>query len=228
MEEKRLNDEIVDAIRRVLIETVPLRIVVHNDHDQLLGKIKSLLDAQTGTVRCRFSAGEANGITHFLTAKGERKETLKDLRLWVKNAKHLIIADPYFMQGDPTGWDWKNLPDRDRKSKAHEYATEVAGILGDVSEVDIFHLPSPPKELRTAMKKVAFRGRNFTTYETTDIHDRVWIKDRDEARIIGTSFGGIGNKLSFMIALPDDDLNAFQGEIAKMKKRLAPFMTSRR
>ena len=218
-EEKPHTDETIrDTVRQILIEEPWRILVVQDDRQDLLADIKKLLDDHQRAVRCRFSEEEAGGVLQMLTGGGERKAPLKDLRLWLKGAKRLTIADPYFTHGDPTSWRWPQLTDAEKKNKAEEYAVEVAQVLGAVEEVDIFSLPGAPKELRTALKKIALKNRKGKEIETTEIHDRVWIKDGEDARIVGTSFGGIGRKLSFIVELPQQDRIEFQAHLARIKK----------
>jgi len=42
------------------------------------------------------------------------------------------------------------------------------------------------------------------------IHDRVWIADKNTAFVIGTSFGGLGRRLAFLLDLPSEDLTRFK------------------
>lgn len=219
-EQKPLSDqELNEIVLRLLKEGRWPILVVREDRRELLAEIKKLLDDQRHNVRCRFSEEEAGGVLRMLTGGGERKAPLRDLRLWLKGAKRVVIADPYFMHGDPTSWGWGSLTDDEKKRKAEDYAEEVRQILGTVEEVDLFHLPGPPKEVQTAVRKKALKGKKVKAYETTEIHDRIWIRDGEDARIVGTSFGGIGRKLSFIVELPQDDRALFQTELNRIRKK---------
>lgn len=221
-EERRVDPDLVEAVRRALLNDETLSfplVVVHQelDRERLLADIKSLLADQAPVVRCRFSEQQADGVMHLLTGGGDRKTPLADLRRWLSGAERLIIADPYLLQGDPTSWGWSKLSKSQKKSKAEEYAEEINRTLGGVEELDVFHLPDPPSEVAKAMKKIAFNGRKHRLFSTTEIHDRVWIKDAKEARVVGTSFGGIGRKLAFILPLPEGDLKAFQVELQRIR-----------
>ncbi|TOB05723.1 hypothetical protein CGK13_21800, partial [Vibrio parahaemolyticus] len=50
-------------------------------------------------------------------------------------------------------------------------------------------------------------GIFFSTATTEEVHDRVWISDRNRALVVGTSLNGIGNRAAFLLPLPDSDLN---------------------
>ncbi len=51
------------------------------------------------------------------------------------------------------------------------------------------------------------------------MHDRVWIKDGNRAKVVGTSFNGLGKKLAFILNLPESDLRAFQTQLPRIRKR---------
>lgn len=221
-EERRADPDLVEAVRRVLLDLGPVPyplVVVHQelDRERLLADIKSLLADQAAVVRCRFSEQQVDGVMQLLTGGGDRKTPLADLRRWLTGAERLVIADPYLLQGAPTSWGWSKLSKSQKRLKAAEYAEEINRTLGNVEELDVFHLPDPPSEVATAMKKIAFKGRKHRLFSTTDIHDRVWIKDATEARVVGTSFGSIGRKLAFILPLPEEDLRAFQKELQRIR-----------
>ncbi len=220
-EKPPVDAALVEAVRRAFHEVLredgyPHLIVERHDDSWLLGEIKQILADRQDSIRCRFSDDDAGMVLKALTGPGVtgRSAPLRELRLWLKDAKRVVIADPYFMHGNTSGWG--DLTDDEKKDRADAYADEVRQVLGPVAEVDVYHLPDPPKELRTAMKRIAFEGRRVTPHETTEIHDRVWIKDGNDARVVGTSFGGIGSKLAFIIALSEEDRTRFQEELRRI------------
>lgn len=207
-------------VARALAGDFPLIVHVERDDAALLAEIRRMLDARGEVGRCKFSNDGDGSLKHLLTSKEltGRAAPLRDLRGWLKGAKRVTIADPYFIHGDPTSWGWSKLTDSEKTNKANEYAAEVKNVLQNVEELDVFHLPDPPKELATAMRKIAFAGcKTVNKFPTLEIHDRVWIKGREDAQLIGTSFGGIGRKLSFMLTLPTDDRIAFLKELDRIK-----------
>lgn len=150
----------------------------------------------------------------FVVRSGARRDALKNLRDWLSSANKVVIADPYFLQGE----GWKKMKPPERTLYAEKYAKEAHATLGQVQTLEIFHLPAAPKEMLAAMTEITFRERNYRCWETTEIHDRVWIRDDNEARVVGTSFGGLGvRKLAFVLPLPDEDLAAFKDELAKIQ-----------
>lgn len=213
-----IEEAVHNALRRFFDGAkFPFILVKQTDTEELLANIKKLLAEQQVRSQCRLADEDASGATRLLMIGGQRKEPLKDLRQWIKGASRLVIADPYFMHGDPTSWNWSGISDKEKKKRAKEYAEEIKTVFGDVKTVEIFHLPGPPREVSTAMRKVVFAQRNVQYFPTTEIHDRVWIKDGEDARIVGTSFGGIGRKLSFMLDLPDEDRKEFEAALARIR-----------
>jgi hypothetical protein len=184
---------------------------------RLADRVRAQIVQELGSVaRCRYSEEQADGMMRLLTGSGGRLVALKDLRSWVRGTRRLVIADPYVVAGNSSrsgGFDKS-----DKKSEAIAYAHELHEVLGDVAEIDLFFLPDPPREMKSALKKVAFKGRKIRFFPTTEIHDRVWIKDSNDARLVGTSFGGIGQKLAFILELPSDDRQRFCDELDRIRK----------
>jgi hypothetical protein len=54
-------------------------------------------------------------------------------------------------------------------------------------------------------------------YKTKTIHDRVWIVEGRKAFVVGTSFQGIGNKFSFILDIPNVDLEIFNLHLEKIR-----------
>jgi hypothetical protein len=63
---------------------------------------------------------------------------------------------------------------------------------------------------------------NLSNYPTTEIHDRVWIKNSGQAKLVGTSFGGLSHKLAFIVDLPQDDVVLFMHELYRIQQNLYP------
>jgi hypothetical protein len=59
-------------------------------------------------------------------------------------------------------------------------------------------------------ERIKLSGKDFSDRPTKDIHDRVWIMDDTRAIVTGTSLTGIGCSLSFILDLPDDDLQVLK------------------
>jgi hypothetical protein len=202
------------ALRRVISESRWPIIVVRDNTAEVLDEVRKLRHACQGA-RCRFAEGEGDGLLRMLTGGGDRQAPLKDLRAWLKGATEVTVADPYFFHGDTTGWNTRSR--KSKKQAAERYAADVNKVLGSVKRVTVYHLPDPPKTMVTALKRLAWRGRKVHAIATTEIHDRVWIRDDSDARLIGTSFGSIGKKIAFMLELPSDDRISFVSELRRIR-----------
>ncbi|TOM29243.1 hypothetical protein CGH80_23485, partial [Vibrio parahaemolyticus] len=90
----------------------------------------------------------------------------------------------------------------------------------DIRSLEVFHLPGPQGEVKMKIHKT-LRSRNIklTYIETNEIHDRVFIRDQDEAVLVGTSLGGYGNKLAFVLDLPNEDLENFKAALEKIRQK---------
>ena len=148
---------------------------------------------------CPLSRESGNSM-QLLTRPGERDEGLKELREFTREAESLIIVDPYFFSGK------KELAD-----KICDEFTKCSRANGKhLKNVHIVH--NKNNETKTIQKKIQKTLTNFNVKfsekSTTEIHDRVWIKDRKEGLVVGTSLGGIGNRAGFLLPLPKVDLTA--------------------
>lgn len=233
MEEPRIPNsaELMKMIRQVLREELqlsrpdaeetlewpcsPLEFLVREQR-RLAERLREQIVQDVVTARCRFSEDQAGGVMRLLTGFGGRTVALKDLKSWVRGATRLVIADPYVIAGNSSRWG--SLGKSAKKSDATAYAQELNAVLGDVEDIDVFFLPDPPKEMKSALKKEAFKGRRVRYFPTTEIHDRVWIKDATDARLVGTSFGGIGRKLAFILELPSEDRQRFSAELERIRR----------
>ena len=176
---------------------------IENKLDQLLAHVSNNLEFR--------GQNEFNEIIKFLTSPSEYRSALKFLTNWAKKAKKLTIADPYLLSFDKT----KNNP------TLSNYVDALTSTLPrNIKLLEVFHLPSPNRKIANSVKEYCYEnGIRFENYSTTVIHDRVWIKDDTEAIIIGTSFGGIGNKLAFVLPLPPSDLNEFKQELQQIRTK---------
>lgn len=215
--DNELVSEIRKAIRRELKiitdQRHPLSCLRCNEHNnELLHEIHKLLKTNASAARCRFSDDEASNVLGMLIAKqADRKPALKNLGGWLKDAKKLVIVDPYILHGNT-----QESTEQER-SLCNDPVKDLLKLLKNTKELDIFHFKDPPKKILSDLKK-GFSSGHLRTFETSKIHDRVWIKNSNEARVIGTSFGGIGKKLAFMLDLPKEDLDLFLKELQNIRK----------
>lgn len=156
--------------------------------------------------QCRYSE-ETDVIMKMLIAprqgkadiKENRNTGLKEIRDFTKDTKELIIIDPYIFGGET--------------DKASTYIEEFKRCSRiDSQSINNIHIiyssgHGNTAAIKNGIKKLASDNNcSLTSYNSDKIHDRVWIKDKSEAIVVGTSFGGIGNRLCFILNLPKYDL----------------------
>jgi hypothetical protein len=133
--------------------------------------------------------------TRSLFLPGSRADSVRTLKGIVAGARRLTICDPYFLaasggQEQSLLTDLRQLlPLKTLQSLYVIYSSAFNQILKDGLQ-----------EL-CAQNKILLRLSRDSSF-----HDRVWIIDDRRGYLVGTSFGGIGKKLSFILDLPREDL----------------------
>lgn len=170
-----------------------------------LAELKGLINQNK--FQCRLSKEEAMEFMIAPSSKGNnqsktqiRKSGLKEIRDFTKGAEELIIIDPYIFAGG--------------NKKSNEYLEEFKKSSRidnpGLSKIHIIYSSSHgriTKSIKSGIKKLASNNScKISNYDTDKFHDRIWIKNRSEAIIVGTSFGGVGNRLCFILELPHYDL----------------------
>lgn len=156
--------------------------------------------------QCRYTE-ETDGMMKMLIAprqgqadiKEIRNTGLKEIRDFTKDTKELIIIDPYIFGGET--------------NRASTYIEEFKRCSRiDNQSINKIHIiyssgHGNTSAIKNGIKKLASDNNcSLTSYDSDKIHDRIWIKDKTEAIVVGTSFGGIGNRLCFILDLPKYDL----------------------
>jgi len=86
-----------------------------------------------------------------------------------------------------------------------------------LKDLDVFYSNGSPRCIRPFEKHCREKGIFFQKYKTSRVHDRVLIKNDNCAKVIGTSFGALGDKVSFILDLPSEDLKLLRQELHKIK-----------
>jgi hypothetical protein len=165
-----------------------------------------------GPQRCAFAEGNrADQVMHFVTGlEGRQKEERKHLTSWLSGANELVVVDPYFFS-----FSGQNKVYRTQA----QYVKAIIELLPKALEsIEVFHLPGPNRKIFSAFQThCQKKGIALRNWATCEVHDRVFIKSKTEARAIGTSFGGLGNKIAFVLDLPQEDLELFRRELHRIK-----------
>lgn len=144
--------------------------------------------------------------------EGEPNPGREILKRRIAKAKEIFICDPYFFH-DP-------------------YKDEEKYFEGIISTLPLNYLekllifckqPRSSTIIRNFRKTIDPKVK-LEVYEVNDIHDRIWIKDLAKGVVVGTSFGGIGNKLTFILNLPKRDLQDLLQLLDGIRSRKKPII----
>lgn len=175
----------------------------------------SHIERQFSTIEPQHSAfaedSNKNSILRLLTGKkGHLNQDRKHITDWLVGAKELTVVDPYFFSFSQ------------QNKIFHSQEKYVAWLIDlipmGLENLEVFHLPRCNKDILDRIKDNCKRKSvALQAWETTEIHDRVLIRNGEEAKVVGTSFNGLGNKFSFVLDLPAEDLEVFRCELHRIK-----------
>lgn len=189
-------------------------IGLHQHLSELESQIRLLrdeiLERQGQVVRCAYLEDRGNHL-HMLT--GIPGSVAQDHK-YIKKKSHaddwMIITDPYFLQ-----WDGPNKAFPSEKA----YTEFIINFIPrNLKKLELFILPGPNKRIfKKFNDRIRSRGTLVSYWETIEIHDRTIIRDNNTATMLGTSFGGYGNKLSFVLDIPSKDLDVFMSQLEHIR-----------
>jgi len=172
---------------------------------QELHEIKQRMEAQQTT--CRFTEQES-GVMQMLIkpmrVDATSKETgLKEIRDFTYKAKELIVIDPYLQSGD------SEENSATQYVKDFEHASRIKNNSLKKLTVIFSSNNGQTKVVKEKLRQLAHDNScDYKTVDNDTIHDRIWIKDREKAIVVGTSLRGLGNRLCFILPLPDYDVES--------------------
>jgi hypothetical protein len=202
----RLDEQPVDNIR--FLDAFPDFWIHPWVMAEELSRINQLLrELKTQTVsQCAFSnVSGGDAPVKMLVAPSKRKEGLREIKDFTKSADSLIVIDPYIYGG------YGRESNQRESNQAEQYVAEFKKTAR-LDNLKSLHVIFNKKHGNTTKIKKEFNkitrelGCQFSHQDTDKIHDRIWIKDKQEAIVVGTSLGGLGNKLSFILELPSSNL----------------------
>lgn len=167
--------------------------------------------------KCTHPEGDPKGLTiHLLTGLSDRlDEGRKNITGWLSGARKITICDPYFFLF--------NRPNKVYRTQSKYNESLDSFLTKKLESIEVFHSPDPNRQILSYFQKICGnKNVTLTRFQTTEIHDRVIIKDDLEARVLGTSFGGLGNKIAFILDLPREDLKKFRQELYRIKNPANP------
>jgi hypothetical protein len=129
------------------------------------------------------------------------QNTLKEI---IVGATSILVTDPFFFHvpGD---------------TNTEAYIADIFKVLplSSLKQLTIIH--SKPKDTSAIpiFKESLPTSIKLKLLRDSSIHDRIWIVNENKAYLVGTSFGGLGRKYSFILPLPDEDLVEFNKWVSK-------------
>jgi hypothetical protein len=138
--------------------------------------------------------------------RDEARTTFRYVQRWLKGATRVTFCDPYFLQ-------WRASEFFPAES---DYVDALISLIPSTARhVDIF-CNGLKLSVRKAFYLKAKEGRRVRIFNTQDVHDRFVVRD-DEVKVIGTSFGGFGNKIFAVLDLSPDDAEIVKRDFDRIR-----------
>lgn len=162
-----------------------------------LREIKHLLRRQQ-RLECPLIHNQELNTLGLITLPTQRDNGLKEIREFTNNTSDLIVIDPYIYGGEAIG--------------SSSYIDEFikSSRLQKIKKLHIIYSSRHGNTgaIKKGIKEAAQNNKcQFSEIDNDSIHDRIWIADRTRAIVVGTSLGGLGNKVCFILPLPKNDLD---------------------
>jgi sulfur carrier protein ThiS len=130
---------------------------------------------------------------------GHISESIRQLRKFTSGATELILIDPYILK-----------PRNGEPESSYVNALVNCVDLPSAALRQLHIIYSWWHHNRSVLHRLSERcvhhGCGLTYKHDGTIHDRVWIKDRKKAIAVGGSFNTVGGRLTFVLDLPESDL----------------------
>lgn len=137
--------------------------------------------------------------------EGTREESLILLRNSIESAKELVIVDGYFFSIKRLNHD------------SHDFCEKKEREINRVVEEIITILPTGLRKLLIVTKKSTYIEEVVNRFKEnisqncsveiillSTIHDRVWIVNKEEYLVSGSSFNGLGKSFSFLYTIKEE------------------------
>lgn len=190
------------------------RFFFSEEFEYRLHRIERSLDrlANRPSAACRFAGDEGESIMQLMTGRGikERQKGISYLSDWMSNPTQLTIADPYLIKNSGA-------------ISESDYKSSLDGLLPhSLTNLELFIGPRNAKYQKASIAtwfNAQCRERDITlsVFHQEQVHDRVWIKNGNDAIVVGTSFNGLGNKCAFLLKLDTTDTEDFSAELRRIR-----------
>ncbi|EDZ55352.1 hypothetical protein ACVNRM_04210 [Bacillus paranthracis] len=125
-----------------------------------------------------------------------RKNGIEILKKFLTNSSEAIIIDPFFYKGAA-------------EQSVESYIDELKDVFSNFTSISRIHIIYNQSHCNGNIRKTFIDNSNckITDIHSSEIHDRIWIKDRKQGKLVGSSFNGLGrSKICFIVNLPKQDL----------------------
>lgn len=133
-----------------------------------------------------------------------QEEKIQKFSKWLAKiesvGKELIIVDPYLL-----------------KSTEKDYCDMLAEIINMANASKIIIVTDKKNYKQESKKKIFKNYSNFKIEYSSDFHDRFWISGRKKGFYTGTSFNGVGKRISLINELSSCDIKEIVDELVKCK-----------
>jgi hypothetical protein len=209
-QEKRLSyeisNEIFDRVHHLL--EAQIRDLIRHKFEEIMPKlIDSFADSTTNDLINRDSS-MLRACAQMALPDQEGLTAKRSIERRLKGAKSLLITDPYFFTTA------KGLTDE-------EYVEELLGVLpcGTLGKLIIIYQEQKKSSAINCFKNTLPKSIDLVLITDDSIHDRVWMVDWKKAYSVGTSFNGIGKKLTFISRLSKQDLIDFMAYLKDLSEK---------
>ena len=216
--EEAHQEEVGRIIYRLERDFIYFRREYGDDLAQIKSQIRALRDEIRANsqepVRCAYTNDRGNVLEMLSGLPGRVDDDIKYIKKKSHSNDWMIVVDPYFLQ-----WSGHNKVFESEQ----KYIDFIVNFIPlNLKKLEIFALPGPHKRVfKKFNDAVKSRGTHVNYWGTSEIHDRVIIRDNNTATLMGTSFGGYANKLSFVLDIPPKDLEQFMGELERIRNSSA-------
>lgn len=177
------------------------------DYQQVLRELAAdaaRWDSDEGLVRD--ASNRPAELVEFLV-RGEEpdaRSALSMLRNWLRGADNVTVCDPYFFMAPTRLSIFRHVND---------YADQICRLFDpSTKRIRVFC-----HGFETSVKRALYLklkdGRSVEVFDTPAIHDRFFIRDGHDAKLIGASLQGIGSRLFAIVDLPQKDLEELSAEL---------------
>lgn len=195
------ESEVTEKKAAELLDRIEFNLKVFDEYDEEIGQIKNVL---LELKQCCIGKKMDEKLLEipFQLRNSVSNFGKDDLENFLSDCRELIICDAGFL---------KNY------SKNRDNLTE---IIPEAVKLTLYFSSKNSRKENVSQFRKDFL--NSTLYDVSFLNEKVWIKNRSEAILIGTSFAGTESKPSFLMDLTEKAFAFFMSELAVRTAGLKP------